>query len=112
MCSITERVNELSNKLIKLNEMKKLCKSLDKIKCILNENNNKILSQTVIECENNYYLDLNFDLKICKISDKTVSNNKSEQSVGSIQYFKCFWPKCRFNTKTKQHLDRHHLIHM
>ena len=92
-----------------------------------------------IECENNYYLDMNFniDLNLCKISHKMLSNHNTfaqthyysthyklnnntfkclHQNCGksykykhdlkkhelihnkSIEYLKCFWPKCQFKT--------------
>src|SRR5579871_1210801 len=77
---MSESLNEIFSKFSKLNELKSLCKSLDKIKCIFKQNNS-VLCEAIecIECENNDYLDLNFniDLNLCKISDKMLSNHNT-----------------------------------
>ena len=72
---MSESLNEIKCKFSKLNELKSLCKSLDKIKCIFAQNNSVLCE--AIECENNDYLDLNFniDLNLCKISHKMLSNH-------------------------------------
>ena len=92
MCSQMSEV--LSEMKCKLNAMKSLCKSLDKIKCILNQNNSVLFSG--IECENNDYLwhSLTIDLNLCKISDKMLSNHNTTHTLNT--YLNCFWPKCRY----------------
>src|SRR5882757_2104236 len=103
MCSLSEMK-------FKLNAMKSLCKSLDKIKCILNQNNSVLFSG--IECENNDYLwhSLTIDLNLCKISDKMLSNHNTTHTLNT--YLNCFWSKCRFKTSQKVNLIRHQLRHL
>src|SRR5882757_9207951 len=102
MCSLSEMK-------FKLNAMKSLCKSLDKIKCILNQNNSVLFSG--IECENNDYLwhSLTIDLNLCKISDKMLSNHNTTHTLNT--YLNCFWPKCQYKAKSKSELIRHQLKH-
>src|ERR1700728_412729 len=78
---MSESLNEIKCKFSKLNELKSLCKSLDKIKCIFKQNNSVLCE--AIECENNDYLDLNFniDLNLCKISDKMLSNHNTRHET-------------------------------
>src|SRR5882757_6341603 len=102
MCSLSEMK-------FKLNAMKSLCKSLDKIKCILNQNNSVLFSG--IECENNDYLwhSLTIDLNLCKISDKMLSNHNTTHTLNT--YLNCFWPKCPFKTQYKSELIIHQFKH-
>jgi len=118
MCSIiSESVNEIKCKLNKLNELKSLCKSLDKIQCILNLNNSVLCE--AIECENNDYLDMNLNigLNLCKISDKMLSNHLTRHLRAyysthcDSKPFKCLFQNCFKQFKSKSGLNTHKLIH-
>ena len=89
MCGkVSDVLTEMKSKLNKLNSLKSLCKSLDKIKCIFTQNNSVLCE--AIECENNDYFDMNFtiDLNLCKISDKMLSNHNTRHTLNTTKH--CF----------------------
>src|ERR1700685_1624537 len=111
-------LNEIKCKFSQLNHWKSLCKSLDKIKCIFKQNNSVLCE--AIECENNDYLDMNFniDLNLCKISHKMLSNHnllttkitKYYSTHSQQNTFKCLLKNCGKSYTNKKSLNNHKII--
>ena len=85
MCSVVNEVLfEMKCELNKLNDLKSLCRRLDKIKCFLSQNASVLCEG--IECENAVNLSMNcnsIDLNSCKISDKMLSNHNTINTLNT-----------------------------
>ena len=96
-------ISEIMYKLIKLNDLKSLCQSLDKMQCFLSQNASVLCEG--IKCENAVNLSMNcnsIDLNSCKISDKMLSNHNTIHTLNTYHYFHCFWSKCHFKSRYKK----------
>ena len=110
MCSIASEL--LFEMMFKLNNLKSLCQSLDKMQCFLSQNASVLCEG--IECENAVNLSMNcnsIDLNSCKISDKMLSNHNTINTLNTYHYFHCFWLKCRYKTRNECHFNNHKLIY-
>ena len=85
---------------LKLNQLKSVTKINTHLKTIENKLNN------------NFSNDLCFALNLCKINEKSIYLIETETNSKIGKVFKCFWPKCQFNTTEINNLIRHKNIHL
>ena len=102
---------EKNTQVIKMNDNLNILASLWKISNDLKIINEKLDGFHIFECEsksNNYVI--NNSKVLCKIKTEIYRNN--EIQIQRKPKFKCFWPKCVFETNHSNVLNFHKNIHL